>query len=98
LNIQFHKFAVEETAAAVDWYRDRSPAAADGFMRELNTLLAQVVSSPAIFARADPGYRRAVFRHYPFSIVYTERQNQIYVIAVAHAKRRPGYWRNRQKT
>jgi hypothetical protein len=32
-----------------------------------------------------------------FFIVFREDRNQIEVIAIAHAKRRPGYWRKRRK-
>jgi hypothetical protein len=32
---------------------------------------------------------------YPFSIIYREMPREIQIIAVAHAKRRPGYWAKR---
>ena len=41
------------------------------------------------------GTQRAVLDRYPFSIVYRELLHEIQVIAVAHAKRHPGYWRGR---
>jgi len=39
-------------------------------------------------------YRRLV-DGFPFAIVYVELDAQILVLAVAHGKRRPGYWRER---
>ena len=39
--------------------------------------------------------RRYVFPRYPFSLVYIVRGDVIEVVAVAHGRRRPGYWRSR---
>ena len=39
--------------------------------------------------------RRYVMKRYPFVIVYRELAEEIRVLAVAAAKRRPGYWRRR---
>ncbi len=38
------------------------------------------------------GTQRLVLGHYPFSIVFRELLHEIQIVAVAHAKRRPGYW------
>jgi toxin ParE1/3/4 len=43
-----------------------------------------------------PGVRRYVMKRYPFVIVYRELADEIRVIAVAAAKRQPGYWRDRR--
>jgi hypothetical protein len=40
-------------------------------------------------------FRRYVMKRYPFVIVYRELAKEIRVLAVAAAKRRPGYWRRR---
>jgi hypothetical protein len=48
--------------------------------------------------RSHPLARRAVLskRAFPFSIVYFVRDEETIVIAaIAHAKRRPGYWARR---
>jgi hypothetical protein len=39
--------------------------------------------------------RRYVFPRYPFSLVYIFRDGDVEVVAVAHGRRRPGYWRSR---
>ena len=43
------------------------------------------------------GTRRVVLNRYPFSVVFRERLHDIQIIAIAHAKRRPGYWAKRVK-
>jgi plasmid stabilization system protein ParE len=39
--------------------------------------------------------RRILLHRFPFFIVYRFRQARIEIVAVAHARRRPGYWRER---
>jgi len=39
--------------------------------------------------------RRYAFPRYPFSLVYILRGEDIEIVAVAHGRRRPGYWRAR---
>jgi plasmid stabilization system protein ParE len=39
--------------------------------------------------------RYAFFSRFPFSLIYAEESGEILIIAVAHQKRRPGYWRRR---
>jgi hypothetical protein len=41
--------------------------------------------------------RALVGPRFPYSVVYLEDEDEIWVLAVAHAKRRPGYWRGRLK-
>jgi toxin ParE1/3/4 len=43
----------------------------------------------------DPRTQRHLLSKFPYSIVYVVRDGDVTVAAVAHAKRRPGYWRER---
>ena len=35
-------------------------------------------------------------RKFPYKVVYRNQQDGIEIIAVAHGKRRPGYWKGRR--
>jgi hypothetical protein len=41
------------------------------------------------------GMRRVMLHRFPYFVVFRELPHKIQIIAVAHAKRRPGYWRGR---
>ena len=43
------------------------------------------------------GTRRHFDREFPYALIYVERPDRIMVLAVAHFKRRPDYWRERLK-
>ncbi len=39
--------------------------------------------------------RRALLARFPYALVFLVREDEVRVLAVAHAKRRPGYWLSR---
>ncbi|MDZ7960938.1 MAG: type II toxin-antitoxin system RelE/ParE family toxin [Aulosira sp. DedQUE10] len=41
------------------------------------------------------GIRRYVIKSFPYLIFYTELEEVIWVIAIAHNKRKPNYWKQR---
>ena len=93
--VEFHEEAERETAAAFNWYLDRSQAAATRFLLELERAIELISSSPARWLEYVPGTRRFLLRRFPFAVIYRELDSHIQVLAVAHTRRRPGYWRKR---
>ena len=87
--------AQEEINNAFEWYFERSPAAAEAFLTEVGTSLKQIVSSPQIYHPYTKGTRRRVLARFPYSVIFLEMDDVILVVAVAHAKRRAGYWLGR---
>jgi plasmid stabilization system protein ParE len=77
------------------WYGKRSQRAAEGFEAEFENALTQIAAAPLRFARCDQRHRRFLMRRYPYQVVYRSEGDDIVVIAVAHAKRKPLYWKNR---
>jgi toxin ParE1/3/4 len=95
LSVRFHPEAAEEAQASVDWYRARSAEAAAGFVAELDYAIEQVAELPETWSSYIANTRRFVFRVYPFSVVYRITEDSVEIVAVAHAKRKPGYWASR---
>jgi plasmid stabilization system protein ParE len=94
-DLKWHPDAVAEAEEARDWYAARSPLAARGFLLELESAVEAVREAPSRWPSYLHGSRRFVFSHrYPFSLVYRLGPS-IEVIAVAHSRRRPGFWRRR---
>jgi plasmid stabilization system protein ParE len=93
--LTYHPKASEEIDEAFNWYAMRSARAADGFFEELYTCVKNVRRQPRLFSSYLHGTRRILLDRYPFSIVFRELPPKIEIVAVAHAKRRPGYWAKR---
>jgi plasmid stabilization system protein ParE len=93
--VRWHPDAVLDAESARDWYTEQSPFAARGFLLALEAALQSVTESPLAAAEKLHGCRHYVFpSRYPFTLVY-RIGDAIEVVAVAHQKRRPGYWRDR---
>ncbi len=91
----WHPEALVEAEDARDWYALRSPLAARGFLLALNHAIEEVLAGPEVWPQDQYGCRRFVFsRRYPFTLVYRVSES-VQVVAVAHQKRRPDFWRDR---
>jgi len=90
--LKYHPAAGREIKAAHAWYLRQSLQAADGFYEELLPALDRVHQQPRLYTPHIYGTQRLVLSRYPFLIIYRELQEEIQIIAVAHAKRRPDYW------
>ena len=93
--VELHPEAQAEARAATAWYRERSEAAADGFVAELDDAVREISEFPDRWPQYTPSTRRYLFRRYPYYVVYRQISAIIQILAVAHAHRRPGYWRGR---
>ncbi len=93
--VELHPEALAEAEAAVAWYRDRSLRAAEVFVSELEKAIEAISEAPHRWPSFDAGCRRFPLRRFPYFVVYREKARSIEVLAVAHGRRRPGYWRPR---
>lgn len=95
--LEYLSEALNEAEAALRWYHDRSPNAARALSVELDDAESAILSRAATWPVYLHGTRRYVLRRFPFSVVYLITGDRAVIVAVAHAKRRPGYWRDRAR-
>jgi len=93
--IRFFREASEEIEEAAKWYGRRSPAAEAAFLGEVDHALAAIIDAPRRWTSFVDGTHRYVLRKFPYSVIYFVDEVVIVIVAVAHDKRRPGYWRDR---
>ena len=95
IKIEFHPEARTELEDARLWYRQRSQIAARAFVTEVIRALKRIAESPETWPRTRSNEHRFVFKRFPYSIIYRVRLNEVFITAIAHHRRRPGYWRHR---
>lgn len=96
--VRFHRAASAEAEAAVRWYNERMAGLGDDFRAELVLGIERIAEAPLLWPAStyDRRARRYLLSRFPYSIVYViEDDGHVTVAAVAHGKRRPGYWRRR---
>jgi toxin ParE1/3/4 len=84
--------AAAEAETARAWYHGRNPAVAEAFLIELDAAIQSIAEAPTRWPRVYTRFRRYLLHKFPFSIVYLEHRGLIEIIAVAHHRRKPGYW------
>jgi len=77
--VGFHPEAVAEAIAAAQWYRERSSAAADAFLSELEFAVDRITGNPKRWPQYVHGTQRFLLRRFPFCIVYREMSGIIEV-------------------
>lgn len=89
--------AAEELEAARAFYEGRRPGLGDAFVNSIDALFAQIHDTPLLFALLPDSIdlRRAPLGRFPYVVIYLVHARTVHVVAVAHARRRPGYWADR---
>lgn len=95
MKVRLHPEARAELIEARNWYHDRSPLSSTAFSHAVDRAISRIRESPNSFPVADHGTRKLVLQRFPFNVFYRFSEVEIVVVAVAHQKRRPGYWSDR---
>ena len=94
--VSTHPLAEEELTSGAVFYANRvNPALGDDFIAEFERSVALLRQFPEIGSPWRGALRRLPIRRFPYSIVYFRSGDVLRIVAVAHQKRRPGYWRGR---
>lgn len=81
--------------STVHYAREAGREVALAFILEFERALTLLCDHPLIAATWRNGRRRFPLRRFPYSIVYYVHGDELRVIALAHHRRSPGYWRSR---
>jgi toxin ParE1/3/4 len=94
--IRFRPAAARELAADVRYYDKQYPERGQRFAAAVERVLLRVAESPLAFPLLlKPDIRSVKVERFPYRVVYLVVGADVDILAVAHAKRRPGYWRPR---
>ena len=95
--ITFLLKAEEEMNFSAKYYNQKAPGLGFDFLEEIEKSLTIIEESPERWKFYGENIRKYNVRRFPFSIyyVYEKDEDKIIIIAVAHQKRKPGYWKER---
>ena len=91
----FHLEADAELAAAADLYESRLVGLGKSFVAEVERTVSLIREHPDAGTPVGLPRRRMRLYRFPYSIVYQRDLESVLILAVAHQRRRPGYWRQR---
>ena len=84
--------AEREFAESVTYYESKEPGLGRRFRDEVVAAVDRIRRSPGLLRLRPKGYRRANLRVFPHYIAYVIRDDGIWIVAIAHAHRRPEFW------
>jgi toxin ParE1/3/4 len=98
IKVRFLEEADLELSKAVDHYEQIYSGLGLDFEREVKENIFKIAENPGIWSLRDDGTRRFSTKRFPYRIVYLLHEDVIWIVAVAHHKRFPEYWKKRLKS
>lgn len=94
--VRLRRIAKRDLREATAWYRDQNEKVAHRFTFEVSQSLKLLEQFPLTGAFvpsiADPAIRRLPVHGFPYSVIFVRLPDRISVLAIAHHRRKPGYW------
>jgi plasmid stabilization system protein ParE len=92
---EFHPEAEQEFIEAAAYYEQHVTSLGERFGSEVRRALDRLLEYPELGFPLDADLRRLMLTRFPYYLIYSSSSAVLRVVAVAHAHRRPGYWRTR---
>jgi toxin ParE1/3/4 len=92
----FHPEAEAELEDAAVFYESRMHGLGKSFAAEVERIITLIREFPDAGSPAGPSRRRVLIDRFPYAVVYRHDSDAVVILAVAHQRRRPGYWRRRK--
>jgi len=95
ISIEYHPLAYEEVTEAANFYESRQKNLGVKFLNSVEEALKMLQSNPLMWKADSIGRRKYHIKRFPFQLIYKMKESNIFILAVAHTSRRPGYWKLR---
>jgi toxin ParE2 len=87
--------AQQELDEAIVYYNGESPGLGDALLLETVAAIDRILRFPDAWHPLGDEIRRCRLRQFPYGLIYSKDEEGILILAVAHTRREPGYWRDR---
>ena len=94
-SIVVHEDAQIEITAALDYYKEISEDLSDDLLVKFRQAVNEIADHPKLFPVIRGKYRKINLERFPFKIVFRMKEDELNIVAFAHHKRKPNYWRKR---
>ena len=95
LGYEYHYAAEAEYLDAIRRYSRISAELGMSFVTEVEAAIERARQFPEAYGKIERNLRRVIPHRFPYVVIYEILENRIFIWAVAHTKREPGYWKSR---
>ena len=92
----FHPEAEAELIEASLFFESRVDGLGKSFIDAVEFTVSLIRQYPELGTSVGQSHRRVLVRGFPYAVVYQKHPDAVLILAVAHLRRRPGYWRTRE--
>ena len=96
MHVPGHPEADIELEETVFFYEKRSEGLGEDLLDDFERTIERILSNPTRYRKIKGNIRQLRLQRFPFNIVYEIHKNDIYILALAHVRRRPFYWKQGQ--
>jgi hypothetical protein len=96
MKVEFLEPAFTEYQEAIEFYNLQSEGLGNIFIGEIDRTISIIKNYPESFTNYTKHTRKAVLSIFPYNIIYSIRNKNILITAIAHQHRKPNYWVNRK--
>src|SRR5438046_2318241 len=93
--VVYHCEADVELVGAAKYYKCQREKLGHNFLHAVHVSLASIQHNPKRFPFYERPTRACRVVGFPYLLIYEILPDAVYIIAVAHMSRAPGYWKNR---
>lgn len=97
MRLLFDPEALVEVRNAAAFYEDSQPGLGKAFLAGVEAATEEIVRHPLMWRRIKGRFRRYLVPQFPYGLIYAVQSDTVYVVAVMHLKRKPGYWASRTR-
>ena len=95
--IRFHSTARIELDEAMAFYESRAKGLGLDLQTAVEMAVARIKQAPQSWpTHGRSGFRKMFVDRFPYTVFYFEFDECVWIAAIAHGKRRPGYWQERR--
>ncbi|MGV3533610.1 MAG: type II toxin-antitoxin system RelE/ParE family toxin [Chthoniobacteraceae bacterium] len=95
MELSFAPQARCESADAARFYEEAQPGLGRAFLVEAEAGISMILDAPFRWRVVHGKFRRYLLKRFPYAIIYTVKDDEVYVIAFMHLSRKPDYWLGR---
>ncbi len=97
MNFSFHPDAETEFITAIQYYEEQERELGLDFSMEDYNSVTRILANPESWTKVSNSIRRILVQRFPFGVLYhyNSETDHVFIVAVMHLRREPGYWKKR---
>jgi plasmid stabilization system protein ParE len=95
MKLRFHPEAAIELKEAIFYYEERQAGLGKQLSLEIKSTVQLITAHSQAWTMIEHNIRRILVRRFPYGVLYSVVNDEIYILAVMHLNRKPNYWKNR---